>query len=64
LARLRDANGWVGIEQVARITYAPKAIAPGITAYLGTNLDRPRTVKSKYDPGNMFRYEQSIPPAM
>jgi FAD/FMN-containing dehydrogenase len=38
-------------------------MADWATAYWGTNLDRLRTVKSKYDPGNMFRYEQSIPPA-
>jgi Berberine and berberine like len=33
------------------------------TAYWGTNLDRLRTVKSKYDPRNRFWYQQSIPPA-
>jgi FAD/FMN-containing dehydrogenase len=38
-------------------------MADWATAYWGTNLDRLRTIKSKYDPGNMFRYEQSIPPA-
>jgi FAD/FMN-containing dehydrogenase len=38
-------------------------VADWATAYWGTNLDRLRTVKSKYDPRNIFRYEQSIPPA-
>jgi FAD/FMN-containing dehydrogenase len=38
-------------------------MADWATAYWGPNLDRLRKVKSKYDPGNMFRYEQSIPPA-
>jgi len=37
-------------------------MADWATAYWGANLDRLRTVKSKYDPGNIFRYEQSIPP--
>jgi FAD/FMN-containing dehydrogenase len=33
------------------------------TAYWGSNVDRLRTIKTKYDPGNVFHYEQSIPPA-
>lgn len=32
-------------------------------AYWGSNVDRLRTIKTKYDPGNVFHYEQSIPPA-
>lgn len=32
-------------------------------AYWGANLDRLRRIKAKYDPGNFFQYEQSIPPA-
>jgi FAD/FMN-containing dehydrogenase len=39
-------------------------MADWATAYWGTNVDRLRTIKSKHDPSNMFRYEQSIPPAM
>ncbi|WP_428962474.1 FAD-binding oxidoreductase [Micromonospora fluostatini] len=33
------------------------------TAYWGRNVDRLRRIKAKYDPHNIFQYEQSIPPA-
>ncbi|MBP0932047.1 FAD-binding oxidoreductase [Streptomyces goshikiensis] len=33
------------------------------TAYWGSNFDRLRTIKAEYDPHNVFKYEQSIPPA-
>jgi FAD/FMN-containing dehydrogenase len=33
------------------------------TAYWGSNFDRLRRIKAKYDPHNVFQYEQSIPPA-
>ncbi|GAB3963942.1 FAD-dependent oxidoreductase [Plantactinospora veratri] len=33
------------------------------TAYWGSNFDRLRRIKGKYDPYNVFQYEQSIPPA-
>ncbi|MFF4560710.1 FAD-binding oxidoreductase [Streptomyces sp. NPDC001435] len=33
------------------------------TAYWRDNFDRLRKIKAKYDPHNVFQYEQSIPPA-
>lgn len=33
------------------------------TAYWAENFDRLRRIKAKYDPHNVFQYEQSIPPA-
>jgi FAD/FMN-containing dehydrogenase len=33
------------------------------TAYWGGNFDRLRRIKQKYDPHNVFQYEQSVPPA-
>ncbi|MBY8871356.1 FAD-binding oxidoreductase [Micromonospora sp. PLK6-60] len=33
------------------------------TAYWGANFDRLRRIKARYDPHNVFQYEQSVPPA-
>lgn len=39
------------------------AMAGWEKAYWGPNVDRLRIVKAKYDPDNVFQFEQSIPPA-
>ena len=38
------------------------AMADWETAYWGPNVNRLRTIKAKYDPNNVFSFEQSIPP--
>ncbi|MEC0208557.1 FAD-binding oxidoreductase [Paenibacillus ehimensis] len=42
--------------------YCDSQIADWPTAYFGDNLARLRRVKQLYDPENLFRFEQSIPP--
>jgi FAD/FMN-containing dehydrogenase len=37
-------------------------MADWATAYWGAGLERLRTIKAKYDPDNLFSFEQSIPP--
>jgi FAD/FMN-containing dehydrogenase len=40
-----------------------RSIGNWLSAYYGSNAERLREVKSKYDPYNVFNFEQSIPPA-
>jgi FAD/FMN-containing dehydrogenase len=43
--------------------FADPALQDFAKAYYGRNLERLRKVKRDYDPKNMFKFEQSIPPA-
>jgi len=43
--------------------YADRYLSDWQRQYYGSNLERLREIKRKYDPGNVFSYPQSIPPA-
>ncbi len=46
----------------AYVNVPGRAIEDFGTAYYGANFERLREVKAKYDPRNVFRFEQSVPP--
>src|SRR5262249_47922963 len=45
------------------INVPDRSIGNWLSAYYGSNADRLREIKSKYDPHNVFNFEQSIPPS-
>ena len=45
------------------MNYAADDEADRIVASYGPNLDRLRDVKRRYDPDNVFRLNQNIPPS-
>ncbi|EJM99706.1 FAD-binding oxidoreductase [Herbaspirillum sp. YR522] len=45
------------------VNFPSRELPHWANAYYGTNLARLMRVKKKYDPGNLFTFEQSIPPA-
>jgi hypothetical protein len=53
----------VGQELGAYVNVPDAGLPNWETAYWGSNVDRLRRIKAKYDPDNIFQYEQSIPPA-
>ncbi|MGW0879741.1 FAD-binding oxidoreductase [Streptomyces sp. NPDC002671] len=69
--RTPEAQAWIAEFSQALRPYVDGAYAnvPNIgmqdweTAYWGSNFDRLRKIKAKYDPHNVFQYDQSIPPA-
>ncbi|MBL3614838.1 BBE domain-containing protein, partial [Bacillus sp. RHFS18] len=44
------------------VNWPDREIRNWLQTYYGKNVHRLRQVKTKYDPENIFRFEQSIPP--
>ncbi|WP_406294382.1 FAD-binding oxidoreductase [Streptomyces sp. NBC_00624] len=67
-----ECQAWIAEFSQALRTYVNGAYVnvPNIaqqdweTAYWRNNFDRLRKIKAKYDPNNVFQYEQSVPPAV
>ena len=57
----RTVDAMAGDLEGAYQNYADANLANYMQDYYGPNVDRLIEVKTKYDPYNMFRYEQSIP---
>jgi Berberine and berberine like len=45
------------------VNYCDLDLPDWAASYWGANLSRLRQVKSQYDPGNIFRHAQSVPPS-
>ena len=42
--------------------FVDPSLEAAAATYYGTNLPRLRAIKAKYDPGNLFRFAQSVTP--
>ena len=51
------------VQKESHINFPTRDLRDWANAYYGINLPRLRKIKSKYDPQNIFTFDQSIPQA-